>query len=736
MYVAHVSDDGLRKEPVKQHLFEVAEMAAEFAAPFGGQSWAYAVGMLHDIGKYSKEFQKRILEDGPRVDHSTAGASIVAKEQPLLSYCIAGHHGGLPDGGVRGDRETTLLGRLWKADNGRIPDCGDFRKEIEVPVAGAVPLVVDTSRSKDQAYAQQLWFSCSFLTRMVFSCLVDADYLCTERFMLGKKRSSQGYDSLETLRDMLEYKLSTFWPPKTGLNEIRCGVLDDCLRHADDNTGVFTLTVPTGGGKTYSLMRFALQHATSKGKAFRRVIVAEPYTSIIEQCASVYREVFGDANVLEHHSNYEFHDGQDEHDSRLRLAAENWDAPVIVTTNVQLFESLFASKTSSCRKLHNIAGSVIVLDEAQVIPVQFLRPCVAALSELVTNYGCTVVLCTATQPAISKLFEERGLRITEIASDPVELQRKLKRVQYVNLGKLSDDELAIELLDSDGVLCVVNSRRQARALYERVKERAGIDARPIFHLSTLMFPKHRSAVIGEIRRLLKEGRPCIVVSTSLVEAGVDFDFPTVFRALSGIDSMVQAAGRCNREMRRSIDESRVYLFEADESYRLPAELLQRAAVSRSAVPELWKRKDVEDLDSIQVTESYFSELYEVRDLDARDIVSLLSTYPLTKKGPSIPFARVASEFRLIDEGTATVFVPTPENANEISLLQAGAASRSTMRVLGRYGVSIYTRDRDSLLAAGCIEPVGENVFILVEGDRYSHETGLNPMVEGGEAVFL
>ncbi len=571
---------------------------------------------------------------------------------------------------------------------------------------------------------------------MVYSCLVDADYLCTERFIQAEGRAHPHTKGMSELRDMLEEHLSSFYPPSNTINAVRCGVLDDCLKASKLAPGVFSLTVPTGGGKTYALMRFALNHATATGHEFRKVICAEPYTSIIEQNAEVYRKVFGEDQVLEHHSNYEFKDMGDRKQNTMRLAAENWDRPLVITTNVQLFESLFANKPSQCRKLHNIAQSVIVLDEAQMIPTQYMEPCVRALCELVKHYGCTVVLCTATQPALNNYFLDQGLVVQEIASNPSGLVEQLRRVTYKSLGQIGDEELIHKILENDQALCIVNSRKQARALYDMALSRGLMNQAALFHLSTLMYPKHRSRIIETVRKRISDGRPCVVFATSLVEAGVDLDFGTVYRAIAGIDSMVQAAGRCNREMRNDVRDSCVYLFEPNPAYAVPAEVRQCASVTTSDIPDLYKPGELPSIDDLSTVEGYFGHLYSYRCLDGKGILKRLQQPGFSSGIVSIPFAKVAAEFRLIEEGASTVIVPTEQNSRDIDLALQREATRATMRRLSHYGVGVYDSDRDALLRAGAIEAVGENVFILSDSSRYTDDVGLNLYVKGGEAVFL
>lgn len=733
MYVSHITEEG-RVEAVRDHLREVAEMAAEFARPFGAEGWAYAAGMAHDIGKYSPEFQNRILRDGRKVDHSTAGAYELFEHlnAKLLAYCVAGHHGGLPDGGSPIDTSdaSTLLGRVKRAREGLLHDYRAYAGEVELPVAGRLLFRTPPDPSDG--------FALAFLTRMVFSCLVDADFLCTERFMRDGARERLSDERLDVLCERLEEKIASFYPPKTELNATRCNLLDACARAAEEEPGVFSLTVPTGGGKTYASMRFALRHALAEGHGMRRVIYAVPYTSIIEQNAAVFREVLGERNVLEHHANFDF-DDQGEDGDTLRLAAENWDAPVVVTTNVQLFESLFASKTSRCRKLHNIAGSVIVLDEAQMLPTKQLLPCVRALVELVQRYGCSVVLCTATQPSLDELFGRFGCPVREIAPDPQELYERLRRTTYRFDGKLADEELASRLAAHDQTLCVVNSRKQAKRLYDLVVAEASDGA---FHLSTLMHPVHRERVLKEIRRRLKDGEACRVVATSLVEAGVDVDFPVAYRALAGIDSMVQCAGRCNREGRRDAQESVVHLFEPSEPYALPDDVRQKAELARlvllHAGIDLNAADEPCDVGSLEVIAAYFSQLHEIRcdRLDASGALADLESLRVSGSAPCIPFKSAAERFRMIEEGSRSVVVPDPGIADDIAEVKAGRATRGALRRLARYSIGLYDNDLRALAAAHSIELLEGDTYVLLDRELYRECTGLDASGAGGKGLFF
>lgn len=731
-FVAHVSEDGTRFESVEEHLKAVSEMAARFAEPLGASSWARVVGLAHDAGKYSDAFQRRILRNGPKVDHSTAGAfELESVAAGMLSYCVAGHHGGLPNGGTQIDDGGSLLGRLKTAECGGIPDYSAFRSDVVLPEVD--PPVFKTAPRTNEDSA----FSLSMLTRMVFSCLVDADFLCTEAFMTGKSRERVQADPLPELRDRIEKHLEGFYPPKGLVNEARCGMLDDCLAASRKKPGVFSLTAPTGSGKTFGLLRFALNHACEQQPRMQRIICAIPYTSIIEQNAAVYREVLGENNVLEHHSSFDYGDSEDPNSpfNRMKLAAENWDVPVVVTTNVQFFESLFASKTSRCRKLHNIANSVILLDEAQMIPTKFLRPCVKSLAELVKNYGCSVVLCTATQPCLEGYFRNEGLIVEEISGNPRDLSKSLKRVTYRSDGKLDDEQIANALLEYDQALCIVNSRKQARCLFDRLKDSGCDDG--VYHLTTMMHSAHRKRVLASITERLQRGERCIVVATCLVEAGVDLDFPVVYRAVAGVDSLVQAAGRCNREGKRAAQDSEVHLFVPTDPYSIPADVGQRAQVAQSVLPGLLEAS-VEPLDVESQVPAYFERLYLAKgesQLDEKKIVQRMSQNSPQKGIAIFPFEDVGRDFKLIEEGSTPLVIPCEENEDALERARDGVLSRGDWRTLSRYSVSLYTSDIRALDDAGAIESLTSDIYVLLDGAFYSDDVGLDIVRAGGDALF-
>ena len=699
-------------QSLAQHLQNVAASAQSFADAFDAGQWGEISGYLHDAGKATQAFQRRLEGDVARVDHSTFGARMATDKYGvlglLLAYGISGHHGGLPDGGVQ---EGQLHFRL---KHGKVPGDAALFPEVEFPSELSPPFKPASDRGG---------FSLSFFVRMLFSCLVDADFLDTEAFCDSEKaelRPSCATTPLFVeLKDRFDNHLAekTRGAAPTPVNKWRQRVLAQCREKARLSPGFFSLTVPTGGGKTFSSLAFALEHlvANADDYGLRRIIYAIPFTSIIEQNARVFQDVLGREHVLEHHCNYKVSDDpEDRVYNRMRgLAAENWDAPVVVTTNVQFFESLFSNKPSRCRKLHNIAGSVIVLDEAQAIPTEYLEPCLAALRELVEHYRCTVVLCTATQPALD---DRSSLRmalpsVTEIVDDPSRLYQELSRTEVEFIGKLSDEALAERLRAESRVLCILPTKPQTRAVFEKL---CGVEG--LFHLSTNMYPEHRRQVLDEIRICLKEDKPCRVISTSLVEAGVDLDFPVVYRAMAGLDSIAQAAGRCNREGRMEY-KGKVFVFETEKHPSMPwlKRCMSRAAETLRVLP------DADPL-GLEAMRKYFELLYDVQDLDKKQVMARMNT--LTKD-LYFPFREVAEDFRFIEDESIGIIIPDgPEAEKLVQELRYTEFPRATIRNLQQYSVGVRTREFAALDGAGALEMVREVFPVLRNMAAYQKDVGL------------
>lgn len=721
-YYAHIRQDENGEtvyQTVAEHLTGTAALCREFAADFGAGSDGELAGLTHDLGKCTDGFQKRLLENGPIVDHATAGALLCAQQGHIFTAaCVAGHHGGLQDlGNTRVDQTDapTFCGRIKRGIEGHVFEhCGESCVTLPSGFRPSVP-----GHDKLQI---------SFWTRMLYSCLVDADFLDTERFMDGE-RGRGGYDDLPTLLKRLEEYIAPWQNPKTALNKLRCKILNSCLDAGSKPKGIYTLTVPTGGGKTVASLAFALQHAVAHG--MKRVIYVVPYTSIIEQNAEVFREILGDGNVLEHHSGVQFElsDGASPEEVRRALAAENWDMPVIVTTAVQFFESIYANRSSKCRKLHNLADSVIIFDEAQMLPLCHLRPCVAAMASLAEQFRSTLVLCTATQPSLGDLLHTYApsCPVTELCPQTAEEYDSFRRMTFRQEGILEDDALAKRLSEHRQVLCIVNSRKAAQSIFARLPQEAS------FHLSTLMVPAQRQTLLDEIRRRLKAGEPCRVVSTSLIEAGVDVDFPAVYRELAGLDSVLQAAGRCNREGKRAPEESIVTVFERAE---LPPMLFRTAiGATREALMNSC------DIGARETMQNYFDALRSLSG-ETLDKSGVIKAFEKGINGCELPFRTVAENFHLIDQNTRTVYVPFGGGAALIERLKAGECSKELYRKLGRYAVSVYEPHFQKLYAAGAlltareVPALDEDSAILNDMSLYSETTGLTLEPEMGKAEFI
>lgn len=712
--IAHVDEDG-RVHGLEEHLRETARRAGAFASVFGFREWGYLAGLWHDLGKYSPAFQKKIqaamdsdahLEAKARVDHSTAGGLYAVERFKLagriLAYLAAGHHAGLPDWMADTTGSAALSLRLANTEllaatfEGAIPE--DILNQI-------FPNEKPTGRDP------------AFWIRMLFSCVVDADFLDTEAFFDPDKSANRGsYAALPELlgrfEEFMAEKLTH--APDTPVNRIRAAVLCRCKEMALTDPGLFSLTVPTGGGKTLSSLAFALHHAAVPAHGHRRIIYVIPYTSIIEQTADQFRQIFGDA-VIEHHSNLDVADEARE-TPRSRLACENWDAPIIVTTSVQFFESLFASRTSRCRKLHNIANSVVVLDEAQLLPPDFLKPILKVLDELRKNYDVTLLLSTATQPALGPHPGFEGLEdVREIMADPEDLFRQLKRVQVHVPEHIHEpctwEVLAEELSTYPSVLCIVNRRDDCRQLWSLMPEGT-------FHLSALMCGAHRSARIREIKERLRQGLPTRVISTQLVEAGVDVDFPVVYRALAGLDSIAQAAGRCNRE--GLLDEGRVVVFIPPT--RPPVGVLRQAA----EIGAQMLGQDAPDPLAPERFTDFFRQLYWLQGerLDKKGILRELAQ----DREFRFSFRTAANNFHLIDESQQAPVLVTygEEGAKLVSQLTQLGPERWLLRRLQRYTINLPKYLHNRLRVEGAIREIQPDIFVQGHRALYDNNLGFCP----------
>lgn len=692
----------------KEHCYGVAKLAEQFASEFGYDSLGYAIGLLHDKGKEKVNFQRYIrFESGydksqttwGNKDHAYVGA-IIAKNlygglYPLLSYAIAGHHAGLAD---YTDLEETLK--------------KEMPKEISKENAYNISVL-----SKEKPEINEF----HHLIRMLFSSLVDADYLDTEHFMNPESYTMRKHDiSMKTLKGKLDdylQRLARTANP-TEVNKIRQNIQNKCKNASAGEPGFYSLTVPTGGGKTLSSIVWALNHAIRYGK--KRIIIAIPYTSIIVQTAKVLKGIFGEESVLEHHSNINIDDNESEDNQLKKLATENWDYPIVVTTNVQLFESMFSNKPSKCRKLHNICNSVLILDEVQILPTERLQPIVDALKAYQRLFGVSVLFTTASMPVLNG--KHRGCNPTvtlhgienihEIVPRTFNLYDQLRRVSlhFDNVASKYDD-IAERMKQCKRVLCIVNTRRDALEIFKRLPNE-GLT----IHLSKMMCPIHISKTIAKMKdALLSTKEPIIrVVSTQLIEAGVDIDFPVVFRQEAGLDSILQAAGRCNREGKMK-QHGDTYVFSLEEERPLP-----RGHISDTV--NACKGLNIDDRTDCFAPDTmnrYFEQLYSRTSSFDKDDIKALLYKPL-----DFCFRTAAEHFHLIEENGVNVIVNFGDSSTLVSRLKEEGPHYKLMQQIAQYSVNIHRRDFEMLEKGGLVEEILEGIYWIPDRSQYCDSTGL------------
>ena len=706
-------------EPLVDHLENVAALAKDFATAFDSGDWGYLAGLWHDLGKYREEFQRRLEGSGEQAEHAGAGAALAFERSALpLAFVIAGHHAGLANHQAQGEtKQRPLIDRV--RENGAVLDRirGDMSAEIvSRPMARPPEFLRAVPAGEERTRAQEFWI------RFLFSALIDADRLATEAFYAPMRRDARrSFESIAVLRARLDERLATF-SPNSAVNRVRAEVLEQCVIAAGRPRGLFSLTVPTGGGKTLSSLAFALRHAEKHD--LRRVIVVIPYTSIIEQTARVYKEAVGADNVIEHHSAFDERaatEESDEREVRRRLAVENWDAPIVVTTAVQFFESLFSNQPSRCRKLHNVARSVVIVDEAQTVPTPYLLCVLDAMRELTSRFGCSLVLSTATQPALAKRNTlPSGLEdVHEIIPAPDRLAERLDRVEIMwprpDDPPVAYDSLATELAQHHQVLAIVHRRQDARELAEQ------LPAEGRFHLSALMCAAHRSAVLASIReRLAERGMVCRVVATQLVEAGVDLDFPIVYRAMAGLDSLAQAAGRCNREGRLTSDDGSV-ARGSFRVFRAPTRPPNGTRVGLAKTEEMLRRHgNAVNFREGRFFDEYFRGVYVAQDLDARHLMT---------ERIHLNFATVGDRFRLIDDGFSEPLIVPWGDAEERVTRFVRNPTRETQRALQPFVVQVRERDVARMLRMGALSPLGGFGYALATPFRHLYDETFGLVVD-------
>lgn len=705
--IAHLK---LEPEPIIQsiedHRDHVADLASNFAEAFGSGSLAYLTGWLHDKGKERDSFQNYIRKEnglptnGKAIgehEHAFVGG-LIAAQKPLhslhLANIIMGHHRGLYD-------EDALKDAIKRRT---VP------KEIKID-----PLPISPSSPHIQLRPEDL----HHYVRMLFSCLVDADRLDTEAFMNPSQALLRGHgDSLPVLLERLEAKLSEFKSKDNDseVNRVRNYVQQLCREKSDLPRGIFSMTVPTGGGKTLSSLLWALRHAIHNGQ--KRIIIAIPYTSIITQTAKTLKDILGIQNVLEHHSEFDYDAMKDEKLKEIyQLAAENWDFPVIVTTNVQLFESMFSNKPSACRKLHNIVNNVVILDEVQTLPTSYLEPIVDAISAYHRSFGTSFLFTTASQPILSGLIEGcnplanfQGFdAVTELIPASAKLHERLRRVRLdIDNTPRNYEEIAHAISQHDRVLCIVNTRRDAKEIY-KLLPKEGLT----LHLSRMMCPDHVSETIHKITEALADDTCKVirVVATQLVEAGVDIDFPVVYRQEAGLDSVLQAAGRCNREGKKELCVTHV--FSLAKEHRLPPGDFSNANNARLAL------KRDSDWFAPETMTNYFRQRYSREEtFDKKGITDYLS-HPT-----DIMFETAAKDFRLIEDGSIPLIVVWKNSLSLVEQLKQQGPSYTLMKQLSKYSVNVYQSDFKALCQSGAVKEVIEGIFVVDQKAQYDGQLGL------------
>lgn len=766
--IAHAREDG-SIQTLPEHIEGVAHYCAHFLEQAGLPELAplgRLLAQLHDVGKAQSAFQRYICgETTAKAPHSAAGALLATsliyelseelqlKKLPrtsqLLAYAISGHHRGLYD-------YAELRNKLEEIDcKDRCEKTAKVLSGLRSEVQTWVEEHAESTENSLKELAKRIGTTeqAQALIRLLFSCLVDADFLDTEAFMDEERKGRRheatcGYAPLETLRDRLTKHMEGF-STEGKINEARRAFLNQCREHGRTcPKGYYSLFLPTGGGKTLSSMTWALE--TALNHKAQRIIYVIPYTSIITQTAGIFREIFGEENVLEHHSDITFSGGEASQEAeryeRTRLLAENWDAPIIVTTNVQFFESLFSHKVSRSRKVHSIANSVVVFDEVQMFPTEFLHPMLRLLEDLRRIYGTQLLFCSATLPPFDKDhsssfkkvndFHQLSDAIQPIVPEDPELFKVFDRVIYhLEEKEYTTKELSQELYQHDSALCIVNSRRDASQLYRALLEE-GKKPQDVIHLSRNMCSAHLKERIAEVRQRLKAKIPTIVISTQLIEAGVDIDLPIVYRAMSGLDSIVQAGGRCNREGKRPAP-GEVYVFSLSDGGKALGAIARGQNATRFLLDN--DKEHTRSSMPLELIEAYYDRYYaSIESFDTKHIAKSLYDEDEAKRW-RFDFQQASEDFQLIDNVDRDLFVPYGRGKELLEGLEKHTLylNHRTMRELQQYHVAISKWRYEELEEARLLSEIvvdretGKRILVL-EPQGYDKALGVcttNPLLD-------
>lgn len=718
MKYAHRIDD--RLQTIKNHLIKTAEKASDNSNELM-RNLAYTAGLAHDIGKYSQAFQKRLFGGKNRYEHSVCGAIELGKLAAdvnqkamtyMLQYCIAGHHTGLPDGGTDADSDeadSTLHARLkrekyYKGED----DYSSFKEEIDLSLPDYSLVLTELSKSKDKADFIERY---AFFTRYLFSCLTDADYIDTEIFCsTGIDRTLRA--DFKAAEKALDEKFSSF-DADTPLKKARNILQAQAIANGLGKDRISILNMPTGSGKTLCSMKIALEKLREHKK--KRIIYVIPYTSIIEQTAEIFENLFGNCvDIVQHHSNYCFDTDNDSTEEKLRRSTENWDAPIIITTSVQFFQSLYHYRGSGLRKLHNLADSVIIFDEVHMLPIEYLQPCLRGIGYITEYLNSEVVFLSATMPDYSELTVKYigEYKLRELIEDKSAFSY-FRKCRYTYLGQTEIETIAAKADEYKSSLIIVNKKKTAKELYRILSGKK-------YHLSANMTPHDRSETIRCIRTALESEEKITVVSTSLVEAGVDLDFDAVFRQLAGLDNILQSGGRCNREGKLECGD--VYIFETDEKIR--GDIQIRSSIVKALI------NDGEDISSERCIEEYYRRLFKYCDelIDKNTIAKDVCAVDC------IPFRKYAENFRFISEETISVVINNNDETAGL-LAQLEHDRKNIKRKLQRYSVSLKIKgELNKALTMGLLSDDGNGVYVLSNNDYYNAETGLD-LDKSGDGIF-
>lgn len=718
-YYAHTRESG-QWQTVKDHLLGTAEKAKSFAIPALKES-AYLVGLLHDLGKYSDDFQRRLNGADIRVDHSTYGAKEIFEKcegnllGTIFAYAVAGHHAGLPNLGNKGENsdETALLARIKKP----CPDAGAWCGEISLNEGASIE---ELCKFAESDFGPE---SYEFLIRYLFSCLTDADSLDTENFCSGKERVACDVD-WSKYKVILDKVFASF-NAVTELQKERAVLQAQAMSNIGKDCGIYLLDMPTGSGKTLCSLDLAIERAAKMGK--KRIIYVIPYTTVIEQTADEFGKILSDLPILEHHSNFDFDedvaerfgawnvlraDGDDcKIGDIMKQRAENWDAPFVITTNVQFFESIYSNKRSKLRKLHNMADSVIVFDEMHTLPIKYFAPCMRAIEQLTTRYNSEAIFLTATMPdfvGLAKRYLSKDIKMLDLVPDK-RGYRVFDKCTFEYIGQ-ADVPSLIDGTKSTLVVC--NRKRDAEDMYSKS------NAAEKYCLSTYLTPVDRKMIIDEIKRSLSLGGKPVVFSTSLIEAGVDLDFECVYRELAGIDNILQTAGRCNRNGARSKEESKVYIYSGQPPKS--REIGDKASTTKGAI----SRYGANGLMSPECIKEYFDIFYEASK-DGMKGKDMDDAY-------RIDFASIAEDFHLIDSMRFGVVIQDQDTKGILAMDKIPFEAR---RKLQRRSASVTFYELNALIGEGVIECKENGLYVLTDSSRYDRRTGLKVKEEGGQPIF-